>query len=984
MEKKKGFQGDIGVNTNLRYGDISVYEYFNYGVDLIMEQFKPCEEALERVKDADRIWAEREEALERKYDEKRAGVQEKLQSLEEETAGNEDIAALQRKRNGLSDEVHHTEDRIEYLFNEKPGVQDGRLTMEKEEELHQSYISLLQEYKAGDAGTGQAYSLFQPLEPILAEEKELISQRASCENSILSGKQELDWNASCKALEEIQAVCTEQERKNPAAAINQARERIAHPGDQDRAAREYADANHQIKAGNVSLEALKGIGRGIFCFPMIPIRSFVMKKAVYRFFMKRKRRTGSVQIDGEMDARKAKTLHWILDGISLLLNLVFVLIIMADPLSVMSMYMVGMPIMLVIGLLVGAGRGFWRKKKTYAAVFGAVVGAVGGFLLNLVLFIYPIFIMILLGIGWLFWLWLVAGIALYAAEDVYQMINRKKIEADYDRLLEVGRKVYANLLEHSGKLLEAYEAALPQALEAEKERIRGLEQELEENGLKLQDVRQKMSDKEYAIWEEHKAGAMAEEEAAWQRSRRELADLLERKQAIDEDIQGIDEELAEADRRFADRRMALNQELDSLEREEERERKNRRQSWEEENRQAKENYERLLDSLVEQLRQDGFQNLTRNEDKGVEGFDYRRAWSRMYYLATSVVGMTPYYFWLQKEGYEVLKEMISDAAWVPLEYANVMPSRLITGIERCPMSAEIQEAVKAVLIDWQTYMCHVDKDANDLRDVVTIASGGEKKDYMMNVNLPKDGFYKLCLNAVDRSWKEGDQYPTIFMYDFGDLNVNHDKRQALGRFALRTLCTPALQCWQLDPSKFHIDLMLTDHKGDYENSNAWKMYGEAGRIYQGPDIEDGLEKIYEAARRTRNLVGSQGYFAKVQSMAWENEVFSEGVRIMIFSNMDYKKLSGLNGEINNVLDITKKDENRSRSGIWPYFFMDINRLQEGDKAAAQVCLDIVKNFDGNIYELTEKQRPEAYEEEFYDWKVVEREELQKILTGLAS
>ena len=127
---------------------------------------------------------------------------------------------------------------------------------------------------------------------------------------------------------------------------------------------------------------------------------------------------------------------------------------------------------------------------------------------------------------------------------------------------------------------------------------------------------------------------MAEEEAAWQRSRRELADLLERKQAIDEDIQGIDEELAEADRRFADRRMALNQELDSLEREEERERKNRRQSWEEENRQAKENYERLLDSLVEQLRQDGFQNLTRNEDKGVEGFDYRRAWSRMYYMAT--------------------------------------------------------------------------------------------------------------------------------------------------------------------------------------------------------------------------------------------------------------------------------------------------------------------------------------------------------------
>lgn len=986
MEKKRGFRGEVGTNTNQYYGRISVYEYFNHGVDLIMEQFRPCEKALKRVKDADGIWAEKEQALEIKYDEKKAEVQEKLQVLEEEAAGDENIADLQRKRSGLKEEVHNVEDRMKHLRNEKPGVQDGQLIMEKEKKLHQGYKNLLQEYKAGDAGAGQDFSLLQPLQPILDREKELISQQSACEESILSGKQELEQTASCKALEEIQTLYTEQERKNPLAALNQARERIAHPGDQERAAVEYADANHQIKVGSVSLEALRAMGRGLFCIPMIPVRSFVMKKSVYRFVMKRKRRAGGAQTGGEMDAQKAKKVHWILDGISLLLNLVFILILMSNPLSVLNFFLGGVPKVLVAGLLAGIGLGVWWKKKPLAAVLGAVGGVVGSFLLYFLLFLYPMFIMFLLRHIWLFCLWLAASIALYVAEDVYQLINRKKLEAAYAGLLEVGRKNYASLMDHSERLLEAYEAALPQALEAEKERIRGLEQELEEKGLELQEVRQKMAEEENGIWEKYKAEAIAEEEAAWQRSRRELAGLSERKQTMNEDIREIDEKLAETDRYFADRRTALNRELCSLEREKEQERKNIRQNWEEENRQAKKDYETLLDSLAEQLRKDGFQKLTRNEDKGIAGFDYRKAWSRMYYLATSVVGMTPYYYWFQKErkaGHEVLREMISDAAWIPSEYANVIPSRLITGIERCPMSPEIQEAVKAVMIDWQTQMCNVDKDTDYSAAAATIASGSDRKDYTMNSNLPKDGFYKLRLNEVDRLWEEGDQYPTIFVYDFGNLDINHEKRQALGSFALRTLCAPALQCWQLDTSRFHIDLMLTDHKGDYENSNAWKLYGEAGKIYQGPDIENGLEEIYEAARRTRDLAGNQGYFAKVQNMAWDDESFSEGIRIMIVSNMDYKKLSGVTGEINNVLDITKKDENRSRSGVWPYFFMDINRLKE-DKAAAQVCLDIVKNFKGNIYKLTEKQKPDDYEEEFYDWKVVEREKLQKVLTDLAS
>lgn len=988
MEKRKGFRGEIGVHTNKYYGATSVYEYFNYGVDLIMEQFKPCEKALDRVKDAERIWAEKEQALEKKYDEKRACVQEKLESLEEEAAGNDNIAALQRKRNGLRDEVHNVESRIEYLFNEKPGVQEGQLTLEKEEELRQSYNNLLQKYKAEEAGAWQDSSSLQPLQPILAQEKELISQRASCEESIVSGKQELDQNASRKALEEIRTVCTEEERKNPLAAISQARERIAHPEGQEQAAREYAHANHQIKAGRVSLTALKAIGRGIFCVPMILVRSFVMKKSVYRFFVKRIKIAEILPTGGGLDEQKTKILHWILDGISLLLNLILIIMTMSNPASILGTFWKGVPSVMAVGLLAGMGLGFWRKKKTLAAVLGAVKGALGCFLVDYLLYLYPLFIFLMLKSGWIFWLWLVASIVLYAAEDVYQLINRKNIETAYAKLLEVGRKAYADRQDHSRKLLEAYETALPQALEAEKERIRGLERDLEDKGLKLQAVRQRMSETENAIWEKHKADAIAEGEAAWLRSRQELADLLERKQEMDEDIQEIDEDLAEADRRFAERSTALKQELGSLEREKEQERKDSRHSWEEESRQAKENYESLLSSLVGQLRQDGFQNLTRNEDKGINGFDYRKAWSRMYYLSTSVVGMTPYYYWFQKErktGHEVLKEMVSDAAWVPSEYANVVPSRLITGIERCPMSSEIQEAVKAVLIDWQTHMCQVDKDTDDFRaSIAAIASSGDKKDYTMNSNLPKDGFYKLRLNEVDKSWEEGDQYPTIFVYDFGNLDVNHEKRQALGNVALRTLCAPTLQCWQLDTSRFHIDLMLTDHKGDFENSNAWKLYGEAGKIYQGADIENGLETIYQAARRTRNLVGNQSYFAKVQSMAWEDEPFSEGIRIMIVSNMDYEKISSMNGEINNVLDITKKDENRSRSGIWPYFFMDLNRLQEGDKAAAQVCLDIVKNFKGNIYKLTEKQKPEDYEEGFYDWKVVEREKLQKVLTDLAS
>ena len=348
----------------------------------------------------------------------------------------------------------------------------------------------------------------------------------------------------------------------------------------------------------------------------------------------------------------------------------------------------------------------------------------------------------------------------------------------------------------------------------------------------------------------------------------------------------------------------------------------------------------------------------------------------MYYLATSVVGMMPYIAWYQEElqaGQEVLSDMIAEAAGIPSEYANMVPSRLITGIQHCPIAPEMQEAVERVMVDWQNEIRRADGDATE----------EQREDYAIKSSLPVDGFYKLCLNQVDRSWQEGDLYPTIFVYDFGNLDENDEKRQDLRDFALQTLCAPLLQCWKIDSSKFHIDVMLTDHRDDFEKSKAWtKLYGEAGRIYQGSDIAKELERIYQTGRRTRELVGNEGYFAKVKAMAQNGESFEEFVRIVIFTNMNYGVLSGMKDEINNVLDITKPDGGRSRSGICPYFFMDLNHLQEG-KRSAQVCLDLVKNFRGNIYKLTEKENAGEFETAFYDWKVVEKESLQEVLSKLA-
>lgn len=290
------------------------------------------------------------------------------------------------------------------------------------------------------------------------------------------------------------------------------------------------------------------------------------------------------------------------------------------------------------------------------------------------------------------------------------------------------------------------------------------------------------------------------------------------------------------------------------------------------------------------------------------------------------------------------------------------------------MSAEIRKAVEEVMKDWLE---------NDLSGENNMR-GKDCEDFTMPP-LPMEGLYKLCLNEVGNFYKEGDQRPVIFVYDFGNLDVNNEKRWELRNFILRTLCAPALQCWEMNDTLFHIDLMLTHHKVDFENDTAWRAYGNAGGICQGDEIKRGLEELYQTGQRTRDIVGNQSYYDKMKAMAWNDELTREYGRTVIFTNMDYGILSHVKDEVESVLDITKMDDDRNSSGIRPYFFMDLNRLQE-NKAAAQVCLDIVKNFKGYIYKLTKKERKpgDYWNEGFYDWKAVEKEKLQNILGRLAS
>lgn len=958
----------------VREKEISVYEYFNEGVDAILKEFWICEEELRKLKAADQVWADQEEKLEETYEEKVVTVQKEMRQREEE--GNKRIADYRNKREAVAAKIQEKQMRIKFLNTEELPLKAGRLDKSQEENWYQNYQELLLSYKEGDDEARKQNLLFQPLEPVLAQKQEILFRQADSERNIAVKREEMEVNASLKALEQIREIFTETEQENMLTALNEALEHLEHPGDPEEAARKYAQAKLQIKIGGIPLNILKPIGRGIFCFPMVLVRMFFEKGRLPKGLEKVAHAFHLPRNNQESDPQKVQKINWVLDGISILLNLVLICVLTADSLGIWLAFMALLPNVMPIGFLVGAGRGFWKDRKITSAVFGGLAGIILSLLLCILLFVYPVFMMWMLGNIGIFCLWLAASVVLYGVEDIYQLVKHQEIEKDYVRLMEEGKVQHAAELTHCGELVSAYKAALPQAVESEKESIKEMEQELRQNGQELKTVRQELEKKEAGLWEIYKDLTIEEAQLDWQKSCRDLEELQKEVGFMEAEVRQIENALDKEEQTLADERRKRNQELGSLKEKKEREWKTARQAWEDDTKKTKKRYESHLDFLCKQMRKDGLRDLTRNKENGAKGFDYRKAWTRMYYLATSVVGMMPYIAWYQEElqaGQEVLSDMIAEAAGIPSEYANMVPSRLITGIQHCPIAPEMQEAVERVMVDWQNEIRRADGDATE----------EQREDYAIKSSLPVDGFYKLCLNQVDRSWQEGDLYPTIFVYDFGNLDENDEKRQDLRDFALQTLCAPLLQCWKIDSSKFHIDVMLTDHRDDFEKSKAWtKLYGEAGRIYQGSDIAKELERIYQTGRRTRELVGNEGYFAKVKATAQNGESFEEFVRIVIFTNMNYGVLSGMKDEINNVLDITKPDGGRSRSGICPYFFMDLNHLQEG-KRSAQVCLDLVKNFRGNIYKLTEKENAGEFETAFYDWKVVEKESLQEVLSKLA-
>lgn len=959
-----------------KYGEISVYEYFNYGVDLILEQFKPCEEALKKVRNKEKEWEIKEQELEKEREEREFDLRERLYKIEEQKLDDENIrkrtkeesvGQLERQRSELLAKKRNIELRLDSLHGEES------LSGEDETYLRERYNRLLEDYKNGTA-RGAESAICTPLDSILIQKESLFREKVSDEKRIAVQKEKMNWAASDMALQNIRDIFTQQERSNPDAAVGDARKLIANPDNMEHAAEIHADRSGQDATGKIPLDSLKSVGRGIFCVPMILVR-YIM---------------GNVILGGSSpDSKKKEILHWIMDGVSLVLNIVLIYMYAAKGWNVLNSFFGIVPKFAAVGLLVGLAVGILKLKSVPGAVIGVIAGAVGGALTCVLLFVYPVFLLYIFKKKWLFALWLVASVLLYAAKDVYQIVNRKKIEAEAAARMEEIKRRHEKDLEHAKEIVQSYDKAYASALEEKKADIRRMEAELAQKASLLQETDRLLMQKETELWNDYKQYAADRREEKQLVIRQELADLKEQKQALEQDAEVLEQEfrnlekefedkLDEIDREYTDKSNQLKKELEGLAKEAEEKKAESRRRWEEDSKQAEETYKNLLNSLLEQMRTDGFQSLTRDEERGVYGFDYRKAWVRMYYLATSLNGMHPYLGWYSKEmeaSHEVLQTMISDASWVPYEQAYILPSRFITGIEQCPMDEEIKEAVAEVMNKWE----------NEVASLGEI-SYEQRKQLGVEGHAPGKGFYKLRLNEVDKSRQDGDYYPTIFVYDFGDLENNDVRRKGLRNFALRTLCAPALNCYQLNDDKFQIYLMLTDHIGDYTNFEPWKdTYGN-NHIYQGDEIKKGLEDIERAGQRTMQSVNNnKGIFAKKREKAWGKESF-EVDKLMIVTNMDYKKFSNMKDEVDNVLDITKRDKGSNewnRSGIYPYFFVDLYRLQnnirnEEDKAAAQECLRIVKNFTGDIYRLSEI-KSEQPEKGFYEWKVVERERLQDVL-----
>lgn len=560
---------------------------------------------------------------------------------------------------------------------------------------------------------------------------------------------------------------------------------------------------------------------------------------------------------------------------------------------------------------------------------------------------YPLFIYCITRVKELYFAWMIICLLLYFGYDIYYWLKRispnyKKI---YKQYYDEALMIYQGEADSAEKCLRLYDTCLREKSEKAINVIKADEEELEQLKQKSNELLEDLKKKFEEVWKQlvvDYAGQLKEKQGSDikynENVDHELQRLLEEKtecetllktindQGIkngaqkkyeeleekmvkivqaeekkrDKELERLQKEMDVYDQQMRDRKKEAEYQVQMVEEEFQRKRK-----------ELLEEFEVEIEKPLKQLEKDGFKEIC--------GFDYREVWPVMHAMATNTLCLPVKRTEIRQRLVMLAKELKKQTE-VPDSSEFVVPKNLLTGFLPVDMGTEIQEKIKGVL-----EKCEAFQKPDKVKD--NWDKFGDDIEYFQVKQLPANGIYKLKVQEIMRE-------QILFVYNFGNLNQETQMREKLRDFIIRTFAYGLLAYNSYDYNAFQCNVIVLEHKEDYDK-------------FKGKDGLRNSFRIYSESREAKKLIDEMYNKEEIRKC-----------QELIVTNINQKEFGYIQDAISSLAAFAG-NQSKEHGGIYPYFFMDKNDLS--DKSAMEHCKTFIEAFGGRIMELKQSVDGEGYD-----------------------
>lgn len=338
-------------------------------------------------------------------------------------------------------------------------------------------------------------------------------------------------------------------------------------------------------------------------------------------------------------------------------------------------------------------------------------------------------------------------------------------------------------------------------------------------------------------------------------------------------------------------------------------------------------YRQHMDTNLQKLKSDGFA-----EDCG---FNYVKAWSRLYPLISNTIGFPSSLNTFCKEILVGLTAKVTNANY---EYCEIMPKNIPWGCENASavLPLEMREEITDVL-----------RGLPEFKEVQ-----GWESHSIQNYHIacaPVDDLYTLRLTPIEDG-------PAMIAFDLGNLEQDIVVREKLRNFILRSFIFDFYHCLGSD---LHLEghIVSMNHAVDYTTFNNPLEESLKLQVYENKaDIRLALKKMRENREMVRKkLKGADDLTQKNLKLSRYGQLPEDSYEVMLIINTDYKELD--DSDLIYLVELSRD----KGIGMYSLLFVDVNEIHNKEQSEKARSIEMLRKLADAV----------GYDERFY---ILERTE----------